>query len=197
MHHGGSVAILGIPPGDTAIDWNEVIFKGLDAEGHLRPGDVRDLVQDGEPAAEWAQHRPHHYASLWGAGVRERFRDDGVWEVGEGYSWTGVLFESWKEPSIAGRLGAQMGAFSRPAIEGFWLDLQEALSRRAAGPGARRPAAPPPREDFARERPQRTHPAPRLASMHPASMTSLANPSRCVSRRPPRPLRRLAGRVSD
>ena len=33
MHHGGNVALLGIPPGDTAIDWNEVIFKGLVLKG--------------------------------------------------------------------------------------------------------------------------------------------------------------------
>lgn len=33
MHHGGKVALLGIPPGDTAIDWNEVIFKGLVLKG--------------------------------------------------------------------------------------------------------------------------------------------------------------------
>ncbi len=33
MHHGGSVALLGIPPGETAIDWNEVIFKGLVIKG--------------------------------------------------------------------------------------------------------------------------------------------------------------------
>ena len=33
MHHGGSVAILGIPPEDTAIDWNQVIFKGLTIKG--------------------------------------------------------------------------------------------------------------------------------------------------------------------
>jgi threonine 3-dehydrogenase len=33
MHHGGSVALLGIPPDDTAIDWNEVIFKGLTLKG--------------------------------------------------------------------------------------------------------------------------------------------------------------------
>jgi threonine 3-dehydrogenase len=33
MHHGGKVALLGIPPGDTAIDWNEVIFKGLIIKG--------------------------------------------------------------------------------------------------------------------------------------------------------------------
>ena len=33
MHHGGKVAILGLPPGDMAIDWNEVIFKGLVLKG--------------------------------------------------------------------------------------------------------------------------------------------------------------------
>ena len=33
MHHGGSVALLGIPPDETAIDWNEVIFKGLTIKG--------------------------------------------------------------------------------------------------------------------------------------------------------------------
>ncbi len=33
MHHGGRVAILGIPPDETAIDWNEVIFKGLFLKG--------------------------------------------------------------------------------------------------------------------------------------------------------------------
>src|SRR5579885_2061434 len=33
MHHGGSVAILGIPAEETAIDWNEVIFKGLTLKG--------------------------------------------------------------------------------------------------------------------------------------------------------------------
>ena len=33
MHHGGSIAILGIPPEDMAIDWNQVIFKGLTLKG--------------------------------------------------------------------------------------------------------------------------------------------------------------------
>jgi threonine 3-dehydrogenase len=33
MNHGGRIAILGIPPGDTAIDWNQVIFKGLVMKG--------------------------------------------------------------------------------------------------------------------------------------------------------------------
>jgi threonine 3-dehydrogenase len=33
MNNGGSVAILGIPPEDAAIDWNQVIFKGLTIKG--------------------------------------------------------------------------------------------------------------------------------------------------------------------
>ena len=33
MNHGGKVALLGIPPGETAIDWNQVIFKGLIIKG--------------------------------------------------------------------------------------------------------------------------------------------------------------------
>lgn len=33
MNHGGKVALLGIPPGETAIDWNQVIFKGLVIKG--------------------------------------------------------------------------------------------------------------------------------------------------------------------
>ena len=33
MHHGGSVAMLGIPAQETAIDWTEVIFKGITIKG--------------------------------------------------------------------------------------------------------------------------------------------------------------------
>jgi len=33
MNHGGKVALLGIPPADTVIDWNQVIFKGLELKG--------------------------------------------------------------------------------------------------------------------------------------------------------------------
>ncbi len=33
MNYGGHVAILGIPPKDTSIDWNKVIFKGLFLKG--------------------------------------------------------------------------------------------------------------------------------------------------------------------
>ncbi|MBM0107102.1 L-threonine 3-dehydrogenase [Steroidobacter sp. S1-65] len=33
MHHGGSVAMLGIPSTEVAIDWNDVILKGLTLKG--------------------------------------------------------------------------------------------------------------------------------------------------------------------
>jgi len=33
MNHGGRVAILGIPPSETSIDWTQVIFKGLILKG--------------------------------------------------------------------------------------------------------------------------------------------------------------------
>jgi threonine 3-dehydrogenase len=33
MNHGGKVALLGIPPGEVAIDWSQVIFKGLQLKG--------------------------------------------------------------------------------------------------------------------------------------------------------------------
>lgn len=33
MNHGGKIAMLGIPPQDMAVDWNQVIFKGLEIKG--------------------------------------------------------------------------------------------------------------------------------------------------------------------
>jgi threonine 3-dehydrogenase len=33
LHHGGSAALLGIPPTEFSIDWNEVILKGLNLKG--------------------------------------------------------------------------------------------------------------------------------------------------------------------
>ena len=33
MRHGGCIAMLGIPPGEIAIDWNNVIFNGLTIQG--------------------------------------------------------------------------------------------------------------------------------------------------------------------
>jgi threonine 3-dehydrogenase len=33
LNHGGKIALLGIPPSQTAIDWTRVIFKGLEIKG--------------------------------------------------------------------------------------------------------------------------------------------------------------------
>ena len=33
MNHGGRMAILGIPPQETPVDWSQVIFKGLEIKG--------------------------------------------------------------------------------------------------------------------------------------------------------------------
>lgn len=33
MNHGGKIALLGILPANTAIDWNQLIFKGLEIKG--------------------------------------------------------------------------------------------------------------------------------------------------------------------
>jgi threonine 3-dehydrogenase len=33
MHHGGGVAMLGLPSTEVAIDWNDVILKGLTIKG--------------------------------------------------------------------------------------------------------------------------------------------------------------------
>ena len=33
MNNGGRVALLGIPPGECQVDWNQIIFKGLHLKG--------------------------------------------------------------------------------------------------------------------------------------------------------------------
>ncbi|MBT8101092.1 MAG: zinc-binding dehydrogenase, partial [Gammaproteobacteria bacterium] len=33
MHHGGKIALLGIPPDRMNVDWNQIIFKGLQLKG--------------------------------------------------------------------------------------------------------------------------------------------------------------------
>lgn len=33
MNHGGKIAMLGIPPADMQVDWNQIIFKGLEIKG--------------------------------------------------------------------------------------------------------------------------------------------------------------------
>ncbi|MFL5394232.1 MAG: zinc-binding dehydrogenase, partial [Myxococcales bacterium] len=33
MNHGGKIAMLGIMPGPEAVDWNQIVFKGLTVKG--------------------------------------------------------------------------------------------------------------------------------------------------------------------
>ncbi len=71
MNHGGRVAILGIPPTEVSIDWNQIIFKGLVLKGvygremfetwykmvaMLQSGlDVAPVVTHRFPAAQYAE----------------------------------------------------------------------------------------------------------------------------------------------
>ncbi len=71
MNHGGRVAILGIPPAEVSIDWNQIIFKGLVLKGvygremfetwykmvaMLQSGlDVAPVVTHRFPAAQYAE----------------------------------------------------------------------------------------------------------------------------------------------
>ncbi len=64
MAHGGGVAILGLPTEDISLDINAVVMKMLTAARHLRPGDVRDLVQDDRDAPVGAGHHARDHASL-------------------------------------------------------------------------------------------------------------------------------------
>ena len=56
MAHGGRIAILGIPTGEITLDVNAIVFNQLTLRGHLRPRDVRDLVQDAGPAPVGPRH---------------------------------------------------------------------------------------------------------------------------------------------
>ena len=60
MSTAGASRLLGFLEGESAIDWERVIFSGLTPRGHLRPPDVRDVVQDDRHAAE----RPRRLAGL-------------------------------------------------------------------------------------------------------------------------------------
>ena len=64
MAHGGALAQLGIPTEEISLDFNEIVFKMLTITRHLRPRDVRDLVQDERDAAVGAGHQPGHHPSL-------------------------------------------------------------------------------------------------------------------------------------
>ena len=85
MHHGGSVALLGIPPGDTAIDWNQVIFKGLNMRGIYG----REMFETWYKMAALLQAGlditpviTHHFPIQE---FQQRLRDHGIGSVGQGH----------------------------------------------------------------------------------------------------------------
>ncbi len=84
MCHGGKIAMLGIPEKEMAIDWNIVIFNMLTHQGHLRPRDVRDVVQDDRDAAVRPGHQPRHHAPLRLHRFPEGLRRDAVGPVRQG-----------------------------------------------------------------------------------------------------------------
>jgi threonine 3-dehydrogenase len=63
MRHGGSMALLGIPPAETAIDWTQVIFKGLFIKGiygremYETWYKMRAMVQSGLDLSPMITHR--------------------------------------------------------------------------------------------------------------------------------------------
>ncbi len=48
MNHGGKIALLGIPPAQMAIDWTQVIFKGLEIKGN-------SVVRCSRPGTRWSR----------------------------------------------------------------------------------------------------------------------------------------------
>ena len=73
MNHGGSVALLGIPNHEIAIDWNKVIL-GLTIKGIYGARDVRDLVQDGGAAGQRPRRAAGHHSPDPGCAVRAGIR---------------------------------------------------------------------------------------------------------------------------
>ena len=101
MHHGGAIAILGIPPEEMAIDWNQVIFKGLTLKGIYG----REMFETWYKMASLLQSgldaRPDHHPPLRGAGVPAGLRDHGLGQVRQGHP-------RLVDP-VAGRRGAPRG----------------------------------------------------------------------------------------
>ena len=64
MAHGAGMAILGIPTEDDPARRQPGRLQAADAARHLRPGDVRDLVQDVGDAPVRARHQPGDHPPL-------------------------------------------------------------------------------------------------------------------------------------
>lgn len=66
MCHGGKIALLGILPSETAIDWNTVIFSGLNIKGiygremYETWYKMASMIQTGLNVAPVITHRFHY-----------------------------------------------------------------------------------------------------------------------------------------
>ena len=105
MHHGGSIAILGIPPDDTAIDWNQVIFKGLTLKGIYGREMFETWYKMSALLQSGLEHRPDHHPSL----PDRRSTCQGFETMGSGKSGKVILDWStlvdWRARPTAGHAG--------------------------------------------------------------------------------------------
>ncbi len=62
MYNGGRIALLGIAPGPVQHRLGRGGLPRPHDQGHLRAGDLGDLVQDADDAAERPRHRTRHHA---------------------------------------------------------------------------------------------------------------------------------------
>ena len=137
MHHGGSIAILGILPEETAIDWNQVIFKGLTLKGIYGREmfetwyKMSSLLQSGlnlDPIIT------HHFPVQ---DYHRRLRDHGLGQVRQGHPRLvdAVAHGIGRTPACPFRVMAQA-----PVAVTFGLPLRAAVAARApptAKPGSR------------------------------------------------------------
>ena len=104
MNHGGKIALLGIPPSNMAIDWNQVIFKGLEIKGIYG----REMFETWYKMAAMLQSGldlvADHHPSLRRRPVRSGVREDALRAKRQG------------DPRLGG-LGQELGA-ARPVHSG-------------------------------------------------------------------------------
>ena len=72
MAHGGGIAILGIPTAEITLDVSAIVFKMLTRPRHLRPRDVRDLVQDDGDAPVGPRHPAGDHPPLRRSAISRR-----------------------------------------------------------------------------------------------------------------------------
>ena len=91
MSHGARIAMLGIPERGDVDRLAHGDFQHAHHQGHLRPGDVRDLVQDERDAAIRAGYLAGDHAPLSLHGVRKGLRGDELGQLRQSNSELGLI----------------------------------------------------------------------------------------------------------